>query len=95
MNIRVDLADDDVERIAGRVVELLAHHPTGANPGWLDVTGASAHLAVTEHAVRWLVKRQRRIPFHRTSNGRLRFSLAELDRWVRTGSCEPTHEDLP
>ena len=56
--------------------------------------GAAAHTSLTHHAIRGLVKR-RQIPFHRTKNGRLLFSAPELDHWVRTGSCEPTDEDLP
>lgn len=51
---------------------------------WLDVDGAAAHLAMSEHAIRHLVKRQS-IPYRRTPNGRIRFSREELDAWVRGG----------
>ena len=49
---------------------------------WLDVAGAAAHLATTEHAIRGLVKR-RQLPTHRTENGPLLFDRAELDAWAR------------
>jgi hypothetical protein len=50
--------------------------------GWLDVDAASAHLAMSAHAIRHLVKRER-IPYVRTPNGRIRFDRGELDRWAR------------
>ena len=93
VNIDVSLTDEDIDRIGGRTVSMLA--------GWrehgtrrLDVGQAADHLCEHANACRALVKR-RRIPFHRTENGRLRFSVTELDHWVRTGSCAATHEDLP
>jgi excisionase family DNA binding protein len=93
MWVSLRLDDRDIERIAAHIAEHLA---VGAitNPGWLDVAGAAAHLAVSENAIRALVKRNR-IPYHRMENGRLRFSMTELDRWVRTGTCESPHVDLP
>ena len=92
MNVTIAITDEDVERIAARVVELLAVVPDRER--WLDVPAAARHLAITENALRALVKR-RRIPFHRTENGRLRFSPAELDGWVRTRTCAVANEDLP
>jgi excisionase family DNA binding protein len=86
------LTDDELQRMALRIVELLRLDQLGGN-GWRDVAGAGAHVGLTENAIRNLVKR-RQIPFHRTPNGRLRFSETELDEWVRTGSCAPTNEDL-
>ena len=92
MIIEVHLTDEDVGRIAGRVAALIGAGTPQAEL-WLDVAAAAHHLALTEDAIRGLVKR-RTIPFHRMENGRLRFAVTELDQWVRTGSCEPTNEDL-
>lgn len=91
--IEVRFSDDDLDRVATRVVELLSAG-IPRRERWLDVAGAAAHLGMTENAIRGLVKRGR-IPVHRTDNGRLRFVETELDHWVRTRSCERTHEDLP
>ncbi len=94
MKLEISITHDDIERIATRTAELLAEKMTTAIERWLDVPGAADHVALTPDAVRALVKRGQ-IPFHRTENGRLRFSVTELDRWVRTGSCAATNEDLP
>ena len=51
---------------------------------WLNVAGAATYLAMTEEAIRGLVKR-RRLPVHRTETGRLLFRPEELDRWVLDG----------
>jgi excisionase family DNA binding protein len=91
VNIDVSLTDEDIDRIAARTVSMLASWRE--HDRWLDVRQAADHLSLSTNAVRALVKR-RQIPFHRTSNGRLRFSVTELDHWVRTGSCAATHEDL-
>ena len=91
--VGVHLTDEDVNRIASRVVALMDTDIRGAEL-WLDVAGAAHHLLLTDDAIRGLVKR-RMIPFRRMENGRLRFAVTELDHWVRTGSCEPTNEDLP
>ena len=93
MTIEVTLLDEDIERLAARIVEFIRRLPS-ASETWLDAAAAAAHLGLTEDAIRGLVKR-RQIPFHRTPNGRLRFSETELDEWVRTDSCAPTNEDLP
>jgi hypothetical protein len=86
--IEVQLTEHDIDRLAGRVVELLAATSTeNTNRGWLDVRGAAAHLSLSENAVRGLVRR-RQIPCHRTENGRIRFSGLELDGWVRSGLAE-------
>jgi hypothetical protein len=94
MKVEISFTDDDIERIASRTAELLAETMKTGIQRWLDVPRAADHAALTPDAIRALVKRGQ-IPFHRTENGRLRFSPTELDRWVRTGSCAPTHEDLP
>ena len=94
MIVEIQLSDDDVERLATRVVQLLNSSFAWRDRAWLDVAGAGAHLGLSEHAVRGLVKR-RRLPVHRTENGRLRFSATELDDWVRSGLAEQHHEDLP
>ena len=84
--IEVRFSDDDLERLASRIAELLS--PAGpSGDRWLDVPGAGSHLGLTSASIRALV-RNGRIPVYRTGNGRLRFSTDELDRWVRTGSCE-------
>jgi len=56
----------------------------GAPPAspWLDAAGAAAYLAMTEEALRSLVKR-RELPVHRLPNRRLRFRPEELDAWAR------------
>ena len=70
MTVEVQFTDEDVERIATRVAELINAQRSET---WLDVPGAAAHLAQTKDAIRALVKR-RQIPFHRTENGRVLFS---------------------
>jgi excisionase family DNA binding protein len=91
MIVEARLTEEDIERIAIRLAELLdgSHGRTAA---WLDVARAAVHLGLTEDAIRGLVKR-RQIPFHRTENGRIRFSVTDLNHWVRTGSCERARED--
>jgi excisionase family DNA binding protein len=91
--LELKLMDDELERLAVRIAELLSVQ--GADSArWLDVREAARHLGLTPASVRGLVKRGR-IPVHRTEHGRLRFSVTELDHWVRTGSCAATNEDLP
>jgi excisionase family DNA binding protein len=92
--VEIRLTEDDVERIAARLAEFVVDAPAPANAGWVDVEGAASYLSMSPDAVRGLVKR-RQIPLHRTENGRLRFSLTELDEWVRSETCEDRHADLP
>jgi hypothetical protein len=94
MKLEITITHDDIERIATRTAQLLAETMKTGIERWLDVPRAADHVALTPDAIRALVKRDQ-IPFHRTENGRLRFSPTELDYWVRTGSCEATNEDLP
>jgi hypothetical protein len=51
MVIEARLTDNDIERVALRVVELLgqAHD---ACERWLDVAGAAEHLRLSEEAIR-------------------------------------------
>ena len=96
MIIEARLTDNDIERVALRVVELLgqAHD---ASERWLDVAGAAEHLRLSEEAIRGMIKRQR-LPVHKTENGRLRFSVSELDEWVRSGLAKSdtrTYHDRP
>lgn len=53
---------------------------TAAVKVWVDVAGAAEHLATTERHMRRLVH-ERRIPFHKLG-GKVRFDLAEIDRWM-------------
>lgn len=95
--VEIQLTDDDVGRIAARLAEFMSDVPVRRETSWVDVHGVAAHLSMTPDAVRGLVKR-RQIPFHRTENGRLRFALTELDRWVRSGladSAGRTYDDRP
>jgi len=95
--VEIQLSDDDIERLATRVVQLLTSSVARRDQTWLDVAGAGTHLGLSEHAVRGLVKR-RQLPVHRTKNGRLRFSVTELDDWVRSGlakSATRTYDDRP
>jgi excisionase family DNA binding protein len=97
MLIRAELTERDIERIAVRIADLLNQSNGRCNERWLDVEGAAEHLRLTANAVRGLVKR-RQLPVHRTKNGRLRFSPAELDQWVRSGLAETTartYDDRP
>jgi excisionase family DNA binding protein len=91
--VELRLHNEDLELIARRVAELL-NSAQGIGDRWLNVGQAATHLGLSENSVRALVKRQQ-IPFRRTPNHRLRFSVNELDHWVRTGSCAVTTEDLP
>ena len=93
MILDLRLSDEEIERIATRLAQLVREEDQPAER-WLDVRRAAAHLGLTENAIRGLVKR-RRIPFHRTENHRLRFSTTELDQWIRAGACAPIHQDLP
>jgi len=91
------LSDDDIERLAARIVELLSPTSSRGHQPWLDVGEAGRHLGLTENAIRGLVKRAR-IPVHKTENGRLRFAVTELDEWVRTGLARRpsgTYHDRP
>jgi hypothetical protein len=93
VHIELLLAEEDLDRVASRIAALI--EPTAqVIEHWLDVPGAAAHLGLTENGVRGLVKRHQ-LPVHRTENGRLRFSVTELDEWVRTGLARPATEDLP
>lgn len=86
MNVEVRLSEDDIERIARRVVELQGlTAPKGE--AWLTAAQAGAHLGMSEHAIRGLVKRKQ-IPVHRTESGRVRFSPRELDDWVHSSCAE-------
>ncbi len=97
MIVEIQLSDDDIERLATRVVQLLTSSVARRDQAWLDVAGAGVHLGLSENAIRGLVKR-RQLPVHRTENGRLRFSATELDEWVRSGlanSDTRTYHDRP
>lgn len=97
MIVEIQLSDEDIERLASRVVQLLTSSLARRDRAWLDVAGAGNYLGLTEHAVRGLVKRQR-LPVHRTENGRLRFFATELDEWVRSGLAKGdtrTYHDRP
>jgi Helix-turn-helix domain len=89
--------EDELARLASRIVEQLSSSSGICSDRWLDVAGAGAHLGLSEHAIRGLVKRQQ-LPVHRTENGRLRFSPTELDEWVRSGLAKSdtrTYHDRP
>jgi excisionase family DNA binding protein len=92
--IEIRLPERDIEHIAARVAAHISEAGGRSQTSWLDVEGAAAHVGMSANAIRGLVKR-RQIPFHRTPNRRLRFFAAELDQWIRAGSCETTHGDLP
>lgn len=47
----------------------------------LDVRGAAIRLACNERFVRRLVQ-ERRIPFFKVGGSKVRFSSADLDRWL-------------
>jgi hypothetical protein len=68
MRVDVSLNDANLDVIAGLVAEILARHAPSTRKQWLDVPSAASHVALTEDAVRGLVKR-RQIPFHRTATG--------------------------
>jgi hypothetical protein len=70
MIMEVRLCDEDIERLAARIVELISRPPSDET--WLNVAAAAAHLGLTEDAIRGLVKRGQ-IPVYRMENGRLRF----------------------
>jgi excisionase family DNA binding protein len=93
MLIRAELSEQDIERLVARIASML-NQSSGRDDRWLDVEDAAEHLRLTANAVRGLVKR-RQLPVHRTKNGRLRFSLTELDQWVRSETCEQRLVDLP
>ena len=94
LGIEIRFTDDDMERLAARIVQLLSLQDRVSGDRWLDVPGASAHLGLTPNSIRGLVKRGQ-LPVYRTKNGRLRFSMTELDEWVRVGLARRTSEDLP
>jgi Helix-turn-helix domain len=92
--VEIQLSNDDIERLATRVVQLLTSSVAHRDRAWLDVAGAGTHLGLSEHGVRGLVKRKE-LPVHRTENGRLRFSVTELDDWVLAKSATRTYDDRP
>jgi excisionase family DNA binding protein len=94
MNVEIRISDDDIERIARRIIELQAAAEGPRTTRWLTAQGAAEHLSTTEHAIRGMVKR-RQIPFYRTETGRILFDAAELDASVQSGSCAAADEDLP
>ena len=82
------LVDDLIERVAGRVAELLADRlpPAPADSPWLDVDGAAAYLRCKPKRIYDLVS-QHRLPAHRDGN-RLLFRREELDEYVFTTSSD-------
>jgi hypothetical protein len=62
MNVEIRISDDDIERIARRIIELQAAAEGPRTTRWLTAQGAAEHLSTTEHAIRGMVKR-RQIPF--------------------------------
>ncbi len=77
-NLDLDL-DSDLRRIVREELVAAASEPVDA---WLDTAQAAAHLALTEHAIRGLVKR-RQVPFTKFPNGKVRFVRSALEAWAR------------
>jgi len=75
------ISESDVRRIAIEEIEHALAAQRASAP-WLTAATAAAHLAMSEDAVRSMVKRGQ-LPVHRLPNGRLRFGQAELDAWTR------------
>jgi excisionase family DNA binding protein len=73
------------EVLAPRLTALIAQHsPESARQAaWLDVDGASQHLACPKSRIYALVS-AKRIPYHKDGS-RLLFRPEELDEWVGTG----------
>jgi excisionase family DNA binding protein len=65
------------ERFAGRA----------DNQPLLDVVGAATHLGCSERFIRRLVQ-ERRIPFVKLGGTKVRFLVADLDRWVLSQRVE-------
>ncbi len=77
------ISESDVRRIAIEEIELRASAP------WLTAATAAAHLAMSEDAVRSMVKRGQ-LPVHR-----LRTAAFDLDRLSSTpGLAERGHDRL-
>lgn len=72
--------EDDLRRIVRE--EITASQQT--QPGWMDVPAAAAYLSLSEWALRALVKKDA-VPFCKVG-GRIKFSAADLDAWVRLGA---------
>lgn len=64
---------------------------TRTPPVLLDVRGAAKHLGLREARIRHLVQK-RRLPFFKTSSGRLRFPVANLDEWWKRLEAEVVFE---
>lgn len=77
MSIALTLPDELLELLADELAKRVQVQPVG----WLNVDGAARYLSTTPDAIRSLVKRDA-IPVHRV-NGRVLFSPAELDAYVR------------
>jgi excisionase family DNA binding protein len=82
----IDALDDHAldrlaEALAPRLTAITAQ--ASAAEAWLDVDGASQHLACPKSRIYALVS-ARRIPYHKDSS-RLLFRAEELDEWVRAG----------
>lgn len=57
-------------------------------PRYLDVAGTAAYLSLTESAVRSMVARHD-IPVYKVGR-RLRFSVTDLEHWMRKQRVEAT-----
>ncbi len=83
-DLRVEIPDELVDRIARRVAEL--QEPNGQAP-YLNVEQAAAYLAAPASRVYELVER-RRLRVHRDGR-RLLFTRADLDACLRVQEPEP------
>jgi excisionase family DNA binding protein len=83
MNLSFDLSEHDLDALAERLTERI--RPTDEpSSDWITLEPAAEYLGRTPMALR-LMARRGQVPWHQPTGpgGRIYFSKAELDAWVR------------
>jgi excisionase family DNA binding protein len=84
-SLEITIPDALIDTIVQRLKETIGHGTPQTQ--WLTVREAAAHLGLSQHSLRALIKRNR-IPFYRIE-GRILLERGELDDWVRAGADSP------
>lgn len=80
--LSLQLSQDDVDRIAQRVTELLEGGWQAHRKGWLTVDAAADYTTLTPSAIRTAYKR-RKLTGHKGESGRIVFRVEDLDAYMR------------
>lgn len=76
--MKLELSEEDLDLIAGRVVEMLKPLIGGKDREIFDVQGLALYLAVKPE---WIYNNRRALP-HFKLLGQLRFRRSEIDSWM-------------